>query len=69
MEKQKTNSVMDSKQMLDVLLAFKSGDFLVRMPKDMTGIDGKIADAFNDVIDINQKVAKAVDKVSKNVGR
>ncbi|MDP2338489.1 MAG: HAMP domain-containing protein, partial [Bacteroidota bacterium] len=63
------NSELDSKQLLEVLLAFKAGDFSVRMPKDLTGIDGKIADALNEAIDINLKIAKAVDKVSKNVGR
>lgn len=42
MEKQKTNAVMESKKMPDVLLAFKSCDFSMRMPKYLIGIGGKL---------------------------
>ena len=37
--------------LLAALMAFKKGDFSARLPIDLEGIDGKIADAFNDVIE------------------
>ena len=36
-------------QLLSALLAYKAGDFCVRLPSDWTGVPGKIADAFNEV--------------------
>ena len=34
-----------SQQLLNAMLAFRDGDFGGRMPTDLTGINGKIADA------------------------
>ena len=45
---------LDEKQLLSALTAFKRGDFSVRLPDDWTGLGGKIADTFNDVISTNQ---------------
>ena len=39
-------------------MAFKKGDFSVRLPVDLEGMDGKIADAFNDVIELNQRMSR-----------
>jgi hypothetical protein len=39
-----------TRQLLSVLLAYKSGDFSVRLPSDWTGVPGKIADAFNETL-------------------
>ena len=69
MVKEEVNSDLNTKELLETLLAFKSGDFTVRMPKDLTGINGKIADALNEVISINQKMTKGIGKLSKNVGK
>src|SRR5947207_2443171 len=46
---------LDKASLLTALAAFKKGDFSVRLPVDLGGIDGKIADAFNDVIELNQR--------------
>jgi hypothetical protein len=40
-------SQLDPKLLLKVLRAFRKGDFSVRLPSDMIGIDGEIAEAFN----------------------
>ena len=37
-------------QLLSALLAYKAGDFCVRLPSDWTGVPGKIADAFNEML-------------------
>ena len=55
--------------LLDVLLAARRGDFSVRMPSDLTGKTGKIADALNDIISANQRLAQQLDHVGELVGR
>ena len=40
--------MLDRGELLKALRAFKRGDFSVRMPLDLTGIDGEIAQAFAD---------------------
>ncbi len=57
------------RQLLSTLLAFRKGDWSVRLPSDLTGISGKIADVLNDIIDGNERVAKEFDRVSRVVGR
>ncbi len=38
---------------LGALLAVKKGDASIRLPLDWPGVAGKIADAFNDVVELN----------------
>jgi len=54
--------------LLDALMALRAGDFSVRLPHDWTGIDGKIADAVNDIVATHGKLAGAVEQVSVAVG-
>jgi HAMP domain-containing protein/CheY-like chemotaxis protein/GAF domain-containing protein len=61
--------VLDPRQLLQVLTAVKNGDFTVRMPVDQTGVGGKIADALNDIIGLNQRMAKEFDRVGTAVGK
>src|SRR5215475_11296123 len=61
--------VLDTKLLLKTLTAFKKGDFSVRLPSDWAGESGKIADTLNDVIDINDRLAKEMERVSRVVGR
>src|SRR5206468_7973113 len=60
---------LDSKQLLAALTAFKRGDFSARLPDDWTGIAGKIADTFNDVIATNEKMSRELDRISRIVGK
>ena len=55
--------------LLKTLVAFKKGNFAARMPVDLTGVDGKIADALNDVLELNQKMASELDRISRAVGK
>jgi len=43
---------VEHRALLRALRALKKGDFAVRMPLDMIGIDGEIAQAFNDVVEM-----------------
>src|SRR6266404_5169522 len=56
-------------QLLSVLLAYKAGDFSVRLPADWTGVPGKIADAFNEIVEFNQRLSTETARVSRAVGK
>ncbi len=45
------------------------GDFSVRMRGDYLGIDGKIADAFNEIAAANERMAQQLERVGQVVGR
>ena len=49
--------VLDASTLLKTLMAFKEGDFSVRLPVDQTGLAGKIADTLNDIFKLNQRMA------------
>jgi len=67
--KAKASGEFDPKLLLSVLTAVKKGDFSARMPLDWTGIHGKIADTLNDIIDLEDKTFRGLDRVSKAVGK
>ena len=55
--------------LLHALQAMRSGDFSVRMTGDQIGIDGKIADTFNEIIAANERMAQQLERVGQVVGR
>ena len=55
--------------LLNTLIAFKRGNFSVRMPVDQTDLEGKVADALNDVLEINQKMVSEFERISRAVGK
>ncbi|WP_064685543.1 HAMP domain-containing protein [Rhizobium bangladeshense] len=65
----KTMAFDDASALLEVLVAVRRGDFSVRMRSDLTGITGKIADALNDIIAANQRMAQQLEHVGQVVGR
>ncbi|GMO16075.1 HAMP domain-containing protein [Bradyrhizobium ottawaense] len=70
--KPKPNGVSDPDSRAELLLALqamRSGDFSVRMSGDYLGIDGKIADTFNEIIAANQRMAQQLELVGQVVGR
>ena len=60
---------LDSKQLLAALTALKRGDFSAQLPDDWTGIAGKVADTFNDVIRINQRLTQELARIGRVVGK
>jgi HAMP domain-containing protein len=60
---------VDAKVLLNVLAQVKGGDFSARMPLDWTGLPGKVADGFNDVIIANQVLEAELARVSRVVGK
>jgi HAMP domain-containing protein/CheY-like chemotaxis protein/signal transduction histidine kinase len=65
-----TNGKPDPQQeLLHALQAMCSGDFSVRMTGDHLGIEGKIADTFNEIVAANQRMAQQLERVGQVVGR
>ncbi|MFN7135458.1 MAG: HAMP domain-containing protein, partial [Myxococcales bacterium] len=60
---------LDAKTLLSTLLAVRRGDFSVRMPVDQAGTAGKINDALNDIIEMNQLLSRELARVSEAVGK
>ncbi len=56
-------------QVLAALLALREGDFAVRLPTDWVGIEGKIADTFNDIATANDLLARELARISRVVGK
>jgi len=57
------------KELLEALQAMQAGDFSVRLPGSQTGIAGKIADTFNEIISTNQRMAQQLERVGDVVGK
>ena len=49
--------------------AVKNGDFSVRLPGDWTGLHGKIADTFNEIVTANASMARELERVGTTVGK
>ncbi|CAN5707485.1 HAMP domain-containing protein [soil metagenome] len=64
-----TKDSLNTKLLLKTLVAFKKGNFSVRLPGEWTGEAGKIADTLNDIIELSDKTAKEVERVSRVVGK
>ena len=55
-------------ELLAALQAMRVGDFSVRMAGDQLGIEGKIADTFNEIVAANQRMAQQLERVGQRVG-
>src|SRR5262245_18752367 len=64
-----TTNELDTKLLLKTLTALKKGNFSIRLPNDWTGVNGKIADTFNDVVEMNERLVKELERISRVVGR
>src|SRR5256714_4048536 len=61
--------VIDTTALLTALTALKKGDFSVRLPVEWTGVAGKVADAFSDVLELNERMARELERLSRVVGK
>ncbi len=64
-----TETALDPKQLLTALYAFKKGDFSVRLDTDAGGSAGKVAAAFNEVLELNEQLVGELDRISQVVGK
>jgi len=56
-------------ELLHALQAVKTGDFSVRMAGHETGLFGKIADTFNEIVSNNERMAEQLEHVGQLLGR
>jgi HAMP domain-containing protein/CheY-like chemotaxis protein/signal transduction histidine kinase len=58
-----------SHDLLMTLLRFRDGDFDVRLASDFTGLEGKIADVFNEILAVSARRADEISRVCRVVGK
>jgi len=60
---------MQMTALLGALTALKRGDTSVRLPRDWSGLAGKVAETFNDVVELNERTAEELVRLSRTVGK
>ncbi|MFA6209023.1 MAG: HAMP domain-containing protein [Candidatus Obscuribacterales bacterium] len=60
---------VDARPLLKALRGVKRGDFSTRMPLDATGVSGEVAEAFNDVVELNERLLNELQRIGNIVGR
>ncbi len=60
---------LDRRQLLSALRSLRKGDFGVRLPEDLPGVDTEIAKLFNEVVGLNEDMAKELERLSVVVGK
>ncbi len=56
-------------ELLRAMQSVQAGDFSVRVSTDWESIHGKLADAFNDIIAANERMASELERVGYGVGK
>jgi HAMP domain-containing protein/CheY-like chemotaxis protein/signal transduction histidine kinase len=59
----------DLSVILSSLQVMRDGDFSVRLPGNWTGLAGKIADTFNEIVTANQQMSEELKRVGQVVGK
>jgi HAMP domain-containing protein len=60
---------IDRRQLVSALRALRRGDFSVRLPEDVDGVDGEIASLFNEVVGMNDALTSEFERLAKVVGK
>ncbi|WP_207801854.1 HAMP domain-containing protein [Phenylobacterium hankyongense] len=66
---QPSEASVETAELLAALRAFRRGDFSVRLPRGLTGVNGEIAEAFNEVVELNDRMTKEFERLGETVGR
>jgi HAMP domain-containing protein len=59
----------DSAVLLAMLLRMRDGDFAARLPSTWTGVEGKVADTFNEIVAANEQMARELKRIGQKVGK
>src|SRR6202453_540912 len=62
-------NTIDPVVLLNALSALRKGDSSVRLPVEWTGLAGKVADAFNDVVELNERMADELARLRRVAGK
>lgn len=57
---------LDRRQLVSALRALRRGDFSVRLAEDADGLDGEIAQLFNDVVALNEDMTHEFTSCTAN---
>jgi HAMP domain-containing protein/CheY-like chemotaxis protein/GAF domain-containing protein len=60
---------LDIPVLLSALGKMRDGDFSVRLPNSWTGLEGKVADTFNEIVAANQQMAGELKRIGQVVGK
>ena len=60
---------IDRRQLVSALRALRRGDFTVRLPEEVDGVDGEIASIFNEVVSLNEEMTQEFERLSRVVGK
>src|SRR5271156_5387330 len=64
-----TASLVDARPLLKSLRQLKRGEFSTRLPSDQGGLAGDVAEAFNEVAELNERLVDELERISTVVGR
>src|SRR5690242_19898474 len=64
-----TPETLDKRDLLKFLTSFRRGDFSVRLAAESDGIDGRIAETLNEIIELNEKMCSEFRRISTAVGK
>jgi len=64
-----TPDQLERREVLAALRAFKRGEFATRMRENLTGVDGQIAEAFNEIVLMVDGIRAEAAAVSQDVGK
>ena len=64
-----SDSTFNLSKLLQALQSVRDGDFSARLPSDQTGLAGKVADTFNEIVAANQRLAFELERVGQIVGK
>ncbi|MBA2466311.1 MAG: chemotaxis protein, partial [Sphingomonas sp.] len=60
---------LDRRKLLAALRGLRRGDFTVRLPDELSGIDGEIARLFNEVVRMEEQITDEFERLSVVVGK
>src|SRR5471032_52755 len=62
-------SPVEARMLLTALTALKQGDSSIRLPVEWSGMQGKLAETFNEVVDLNERMAEELSRLRQKVGK
>ena len=69
MNLQAPEDFIDRRQLIGALRSLRRGDFSVRLPEDLRGIDSEIARLFNEVVGLEEQITEEFERLSEVVGK
>ena len=64
-----SDSLLDDKDLLRVLLQVRNGIFTIRMPIGEVGVRGRIFDTLNEIISLNEEMMREFTKAGNTIGK